>query len=401
MSYDDLLERLDESADGDDSTSPVRIAAFPDGSVDHCYTVTGLEGDRLDSRDALGRQLLEGEGDSFTLERTTVRPGGQAVNAAIQGHALGSDVTLVGHLEGSVLSDLPFETHSMGEPATIHVLAFDDEEILFSERHAEASEWGLEEFTTAVDPNRLETVDGLCCTNWVAFPGVTAVLESIYGGQETETESARQHEHERERERELEFERQHEYDHEHRRRDVPVVVDPGALGQADEEAIAGLFDTLARIDSSDSLATVVLSVNRAELDVATDVMGISSETATENERLESLREAIGISVVVLHGTDVAAAAVADDSSGGAGVEVETRAETRVDTVVDVEMLEADDVVITTGAGDRFSGALTVGLARGWNWEVTLAFANACAAHFVATGESADSSALESFVRENQ
>ena len=61
-------------------------------------------------------------------------------------------------------------------------------------------------------------------------------------------------------------------------------------------------------------------------------------------------------------------------------------------------LRPGDWALTLGAGDRFSGALAWALARDWPWEPALALGNACAAAFVATGETADLEALDARLR---
>lgn len=366
MSYDDLLERLDA-----DPFSEPRIWTLPDGSVDHCYAVTGLEGDRLASRESFGRQLIEGAGDSFGLEPTTTRSGGQAVNAAIQVDALGAEVTLFGHLEHPLLQ-FPFETRSMGEPSRIRVLAFGDEEVLLSESSPDAAAWGREEFRAALGPAECAAVDGLCVANWGSYRGVDEVIEWFAGGGTDARERTRM-------ETETEATTAAMDSATALLEGVPLVVDPGALGAASEAALDRLFDALA---AADSTLEVVLSVNRAECEAAAAAVGIAVERLDRRGLCSRLRSRLGVSAVVLHGTDVAVAATADGVTG-------------------VEMLPVDDVALTTGAGDRFSGALALALAEGWGRAAALALANACAAHFVATGDTAGRGRLEAFVRERR
>ncbi|MFC4436790.1 MULTISPECIES: carbohydrate kinase family protein [Natrialbaceae] len=310
---DALAERLESEF----AAERKRIVSLPDGSVDHCYRVTGVEGDPLDSRAELGRHLLD-DGETFPLERLEVRPGGQAVNASIQVDALGDDAALAGHLDHSVLADLPFETHSMGTPTTIRVLAFDGEECLFPERTERFAEWGVDDLLSVIDWTELADADALCCGNWVSFRGLTEVFERLA------TRSV----------------------------DCPLVLDPGAIGLAERAAITDLFDALAAADDS---LEVALSVSRSEYESAAEVVGVSGADPTAT--LSALRSALEITAVVFHGADEAIAA--------------TRAGT-----TRVETLEVDDPQLAIGAGDRFSGGLACALARKWPWDDALALGNA-------------------------
>lgn len=336
VSYAALVDRLGAERPDD----PRRIVSLPDGSVDHCYRVTGPGEAPLESRAALGRRLLE-DGETFPLEHLEVRPGGQAVNASRQIHALGDDAALVGHLDHSVLADLPFETHSMGPPATIRVLAFDGEECLFPERADRFAEWGVDDLLAVVDWADLADADALCCGNWVSFRGLTELFDRLAA----------------------------------RSVDCPLVLDPGAIGLAEHAAITDLFDALA---AADDPLEVALSVSQSEYEAAAEVVGVSGDDPTAT--LSALRSALEISALVFHGTDEAIAATRTGP-------------TRVETP------DVDDPKLTIGAGDRFSGGLACALARDWPWEDALALGNACASQFVATGETGDRSALASFVRE--
>lgn len=373
VSYDDLENRLGD-LERDDTRN---VVALPDGSVDHWYAVGGPGGERLASREAFGRRVLAGEGDTFPLEPLETRPGGQAVNAARQGHALGDDVTLVAALEHSVFADLAVETHSTGEPARIEVLSFDGEEVLLPERAPEGDGWDLETLAAAFDLERLRTADGLCCTNWVTYRGVAEVFEHL-AANPVEREG------------------------------VPLVCDPGAVGGVSASARRDLFDALTAAASSHE---VICSVNRAELEAAVDALDGesgdgeasgdgegeakgdresgdgdasrddgSSGDRSDLEALAAVRRATGIDAVVLHAADVAAAATSDGTER-------------------LEMLDVEEPRIATGAGDRFAAGLLCARARGWPWRTALALGNACAAHFVETGETADPAELRSFLED--
>ncbi|RKD95263.1 carbohydrate kinase family protein [Halopiger aswanensis] len=360
MSYDDVLTRLERLTSGG-ANDPQTIVALPDGSVDHWYAVVGEGGERLESPAAFARQLESGL-ETVSLEPLEVRPGGQAVNAALQAHALGEDVTLVGHLDHPVFDELPFDARSMGSPAHIRVLAFDGDDVLLAEPGPTA-EWRLEDLLAVIEWERLTGADALCCPNWVSVRGLTAVFERL--GSST-------------------------IDHR-----LPVVVDPGALETVEPSALADFFDALSQADSgdadpsADSGVELVISVNPTEFEAAAAVAledgaaQPASESAPEPtpERVESLRSALAVSGVVSHGSAAAVGATRSDA-------------------VSVPMLEIESPRTSTGAGDRFSGGLASALAREWPFETALALGNACAAAFVESAATADPAALRSFVREH-
>lgn len=359
MSYDALRDRLAAF----ESAAPRTVLSLPDGSVDRWYALSGAGGDRLEAAAAFADQLTAG-GRSFALEPVDDRPGGQAVNAAIQVHELGESATLVGHLDHPVLSEFPFETHSMGCPATIRVVAFDGDEVMFSEP-GPAEDWGIDELLSVVDWERVVGADALCCGNWVSVRGLAGVFDRLAAAPPDEP--------------------------------LPVVVDPGPIDAVEPAALADLFDALARADSPDA-AAVFLSVNPTELDAAAraaeggDVAGDGADSSGDagmdtdtdadagrvRDRASALRSALGVTGVVSHGSDAAVGA------------------TRDGTAI-VEMLDVGKPQRTTGAGDRFSAGLACGLARAWSLETALALGNACAAHFVGTGETADPSGIRSLL----
>ncbi|GAB3675690.1 PfkB family carbohydrate kinase [Halopiger thermotolerans] len=354
MSYDDLRPRLERLASGD-AGEPRDVVALPDGSVDHWYALVGEGGERIESPDAFARQLAAGL-ETASLEPLEVRPGGQAVNAALQAHALGEDVTLVGHLDHPVLADLPFETRSMGSPAHVRVLSFDGDDVLLAEP-GPAAEWGLAELRSVVDWERLVGADALCCPNWASVRGLAAVFERL-GSSPID-------------------------------RRLPVVVDPGALETVEPAALDSFLGTLSSADSADSDSSagsgveIALSVNPAEFAAAAAVAldaATESESKPTLERVETLRSALEVSAVVVHGPEAAVGATRSDA-------------------VRVPMLEIESPRTSTGAGDRFSGGLACALAHDWPLATALALGNACAAAFVASAETATPTTLRSFVRE--
>ncbi|QLK25069.1 carbohydrate kinase family protein [Natrinema zhouii] len=346
MSYDELCDRLDDL----DSSGARRVVTLPDGSVDCWYAIAGEGGDRLEEIDTFADQLATGT-RSFALEPIDARPGGQAVNAATQVHALGERATLVGHLDHPVLADFPFETHSMGTPATVRVIDIGSDELQFSEP-GPAADWGLEELLAVVDWDRIVDADALCCTNWVSVRGLTAVFDRLVS---TPPDMR-----------------------------LPIVVDPGPIDTVDPAALEGLFDALSRADSAATSLEIVLSVNPTELAAAvtaTDasdgaVDPVETSGARIRKRTAALRSTLDVSGVVSHGSDAAVGATRDD-------------------IAVVEMVDLGDPRRTTGAGDRFSAGLACALAREWPLEPALTLGNACAAHFVATGDTANLAAVRS------
>ncbi|ELY99199.1 PfkB family carbohydrate kinase [Natrialba asiatica] len=344
MSYDALSERLSvafdsEDAGGESDESGVRVVSLPDGSVDYFYSVEDPQGRRLDTPAAFGRRLTDGEA-TFPLTPTDTQPGGQATNAAMQIHELGERATLVGHLDHPVFDEFGFETYSMGTPATINVLEFGDGDVLLPEPGPTA-DWTIAALDAVVDWPDLIRADAFCCVNWVSVRGLTDVFDRL-ASDPPETNS------------------------------FPIIVDPGAIGVPDETAVEAFFRTLAETDAVGPL-DVVCSVNPTEFDRVAAVLDVDGDRS-HLDRLAAARTALGVHSVVIHGPEAARAATPDG-------------------VVSVDMLETATTKRTTGAGDRFSGALACALARGWSTELALALANACAAHFVATAETATPGAL--------
>ncbi|ELZ11315.1 PfkB domain-containing protein [Natrinema thermotolerans DSM 11552] len=317
---------------------PRHIVTLPDGSVDRWYALGGSGGDRFESADAFADRLAAGD-RTFSLEPTAVRPGGQAVNAARQVHALGDRPTLIGHLDHPVFPDFPFEMRSMGPPATVRVVDVGGEELQLAEP-GPAEDWGLAELLAVVDWDRLVGADALCCTNWVSVRGLTAVFDRLAATPPADP--------------------------------LPIVVDPGPIETVDPAALEGLFDVLSRADRADDSLAVVLSVNPTEFRAAARVVDVDAEPTADS--LAALRAALDLTGVVSHGPDAAIGA--------------TRTETAV-----AEMYDVGDPRRTTGAGDRFSAGLTCALARGRGLEPALSLGNACAAHFVETGDTADPAAV--------
>lgn len=345
MSYGNLCDHLDALEAGDGR----HVVALPDGSVDHRYALSGAGGASIEGVDEFTGQLADGS-RAFWLEATGVRPGGQAVNVAVQVDALGDSATLVGHLDHPVLADFPFETYSMGPPATVSVVAFDGDDLLFSEP-GPTEAWDVADLSAIVEWDQLVDADALCCANWVTVRGLTAVFDRLQSAPPAEF--------------------------------LAVVLDPGPIDAVEPAALADLFDALSRADAASDTLEVVLSVNPTELEAAVTAAdgadgAFDGAPDRNRDRAESLRSAVDVTGVVSHGADVAAGATRDESAV-------------------VDMLDVSEVTHTTGAGDRFSAGLACALARKWPLEAALALGNACAAHFVETGETADPGAVRSLL----
>jgi sugar/nucleoside kinase (ribokinase family) len=334
MSYDRLRSSL---ADGLECRD---LVALPDGSVDRYYTVTDARRDPVDTLDAFLDLLAGGGVGSLRLVPDGVRAGGEAVNTATQIHALDQVPKLYGHLDDPELGPFSFPTVSMGSPATVHVLTFDREEIMFSVESPDIRSWTLADLVaaTAVDPDEWLDEAVVVMQNWVGFPGMTDALRDLATlavGEAT------------------------------------VVFDPGDVTSAPADAIDSLCAALATLADA---TTVVLTANGAEIERLVEVLGIKPDDTLPEVRL---RDALGIMGVVRHETARAVAATG--------------------TITTVENFDADRVARQTGAGDRFDGGLAVGLAADLPWDETLALGNVCATYYVQHDRTATTKALLEFL----
>lgn len=127
--YAEVADRIQEE-------TTVAVTALPDGSVDTFYHVLDAGG-RVTSRERFGELVASGA-KSFRVEPRRSQPGGQAVNMALQADALGDEVRLFGHLgRGRFPFPFPFEAVSMGEPARVSVLSFEERDLMLSEASAD------------------------------------------------------------------------------------------------------------------------------------------------------------------------------------------------------------------------------------------------------------------------
>lgn len=316
----------------------VRVSAFPDGSVDTRYTVHH-GGEVVASRERFGECLASGEFAAFNLEDREVAPGGQMPNTAIQADALGAAAWLAGHLDHEVLDGLPFRTVSMGDPAAVTVFELQGGDVMFAMESEDLREWTLEDLTAAVS-DEFFAADAVCAGNWVSVPGMPEALRRIPDRLDADT----------------------------------FLFDPGKLAGYDPVRIRSLAGDLKGITAE---AETVLSISRGEFEALADAFGAGAEDDGDAARARELHEATGI-VVVLHAVEAALAATDDG-------------------VVRVPNVEVESTVRQAGAGDRFNGGLAAARGAGLGWEAALACGNACASHYVATGETGDPEALRDFV----
>lgn len=331
----DIRDRLaEEAAPG--------VTVLPDGSIDRRFEVVGPEGRPL-SRAALSEEILA---DVKTILTRPLgdEPGGQAVNAARQLHALGAETTLVGHLDDPIFGSLPVSRYSMGAPAEILLFELDDGVLMFAAESEDILSWTVERLRTAVGPPvaDLLSADAVLWTNWAAFPHATEGLSAI--GEMVEAGTV-------------------------------LVVDPGAVSTRPE---ADRVSFLEALGAAQQTFDVVVSPNRREADHL--AAAIDEPTDSRRHLAAVLRERAEIEAVVVHDVPSATVATADD-------------------VFDVPTVEEAIPSRHAGGGDRFSAGVTFGLAAGWEWAETVTLANACATHYLVTGDSGTPADLATLVGE--
>lgn len=327
--YAEVADRLQEG-------TTVDVTALPDGSVDTFYHVLDA-GSRVTSRERFGELVASGA-KSFRVEPRRSQPGGQAVNMALQAHALGDEVRLFGHL-GRGRFPFPFEVVSMGEPARVSVLSFEERDLMLSEASADIARWTVEDLRAAGGVDALRT-DAVCCGNWASLPGLTDALQAVAEEIAGDT----------------------------------FVLDPGDVTGVGSERARVFADALGALAGS---YEVVLSANRAEVEHLADRLDVDADE--DAAVVDGIRHAAGIAGVVLHGITEAVAATPEGE-------------------LTVPNLETVDPVTATGGGDRFSAGLAHARAAGWSWRGALALGNACASYHVERGESGSREALATYVR---
>jgi len=337
-------ERLAEHLTDPDGSLPV--VCLPDGSVDTlCRVYDGGEAP-VTSRETFGRHVANGDTRSVRLEEYDRQPGGQAVNAARQAHALGDEVTLFGHLDDPLLT-FPFETYSMGTPAEVTVLSFDRTDLMLSRTPPTIRDWSFASLQENAAPfrDRVERAGAVCLANWVTFRELTPAMRTLAT-----------------------------YD-----LDCPVVLDPGDLGGSAAKSVHDLRDAMRRLDET---TPVVLSANGGELRALAERLDVTPEARPARER--ELRTALDIAGVVRH-EEAAALAVTDERFDGSTTRVEN--------------FDARSITRRTGAGDRFTAGLAHALGNGLGVEAALALGNSCATYFIEHGETGTHEALAEFLAE--
>lgn len=333
MSYDELSEAL--LADDDESRT---VTALPDGSVDVYYSAYDIDGERIMDRETFAEKVVKNP-PAFPVTRESVEPGGQAVNMARQADALGSSVSLFGHLDHHVFEDFGFETTSMGSPSRVAVYPM-DEDVLFADRSEELADWDLENFRAAAEnPTEWLEADVVCLGNWVSVTGMT---DAIYELADASLDGG------------------------------VLLFDPGPISISSNKAIRELFDALSELESN---YDVVLSLNGSELAAGAAAVGLDGDG---RERLAGIRAEMEITAVVLHATDEAIGAT-------------------VEGTVAVPNRSVENPLRETGAGDRFGAGLAHALAREWNWKLALALANACGSYYVETAQTATKETLRNWL----
>lgn len=325
MGYERLQSRLTEGIDCRE------VIALPDGSVDRYATVANASGEQIPTQDALADRIASGA-RSLRLLPDEARPGGQAVNAAKQVHALGQSVRLYGHLDNPELGPFPFPAVSMGTPATVHVLAFEREELMLSVESSDIRDWTVDDLFDAASVAPDEWIDDavLVVQNWVGFPEMTAALDTL-----AEIDLG----------------------------PGPIVFDPGDISDVSIKSLQSLARGLSTLAES---ITTVITANDQELDQLAAALSVDAD---ETDRERCIRNKLGVEAVVRHAETCSVAATAE-------------------SVAVVENFDAREVARRTGAGDRFDGGLATALAADLSWDASLALGNACATHFVETGTTA-------------
>lgn len=341
--YDALVDQLR-------STPPApTITALPDGSVDYrCRVETGAGG-VPPSRKELGESIARGDHKSLRIVPELGEPGGQAVNLASGAHGFGADVTLFGHLDDPAMPEFPYATRSMGEPATVRILDFDDGALMLAEESGDILSWTFEDLrAAAADLGARLDADVCCCCNWVSFPNMPTALREL-------TDAALDH-----------------------GADGVFVLDPGDVVGSEPAALRDLLDVLSRLgDAYD----VVLNGNRRELQELASVVENDADGSTgrvEYDRMAALRDRADCYAVVMHARPEAAAATADG-------------------VVAIPNLTIGAPERWTGGGDRFGAGLAMALGAGWPIEAGLAMGNAAASYYVTQAQDPSPTELAEFV----
>lgn len=318
------------------------FATLPDGSVDRYCTLSAGAVGPIQTQKTLGREIHDANRSAFRMQVDTTEPGGQAVNVAQQLHAFESEVTCYGHLDDPVFDTLAFETVSMGDPALVYAFNFTDGDVMFVEESAVA-DWTLRELRQVANLSNVFTVDAICCSNWVSFPEMGPALHQL-----SDEDLPR----------------------------VPFVLDPGDIVGSAPNEIDALREALTALQDT---FDVIYNANREE--IRATAATLPAPPGDDRDRLTAIRKATGIEAVVMHARTEAVVSTAEG-------------------LTTVDNVRVDRPERHTGGGDRFTGGLGYGLASEWDWELALACGNACAAHYVKTGDTGTIDDIIKFIDSN-
>jgi len=332
--YSDLSEKLLDDGTGE-------VVTLPDGSVDIYYEIREGRGRPADTKQDFAEWIKDTATSSCRLREIDRTPGGQAVNTAKQSTTLGDNVVVFGHLKDPIFDSLDASTCSMGEPAEVNILVFEDGELMLSKVSPDFGDWDLETLRSFPEyPQRLRDADVICVQNWTSFDSMNDVLHGLSDEDLGSTY---------------------------------IVFDPGDITESGKSEISKLVPAIQDLGSENKL---VLSLNKAEMEYLIDMAEISGDELSR--RLEKLRSRLGLEAAVIHHENWA---LRSTSTG----------------VLRVLNLDTEQEKRTTGAGDRFNGGMAHALAADWSWEYALLLGNACAAYHVVTGETGNPESLVSFL----
>ncbi len=332
--YDTLLRRLDDAGSG-------KILTLPDGSVDIYYDVCGVKENPSETRDEFVDCLTDTGTNSCHLREIERTMGGQSVNTAKQCSALGDDVSVFSHTDDPIFDDLNATTYSMGEPARVNVLVFEDEELLLPQIPAHYSDWTLADLLALPDAREaLNEADVVCIQNWVSFDSMDSALRDLADEKIGSTD---------------------------------IVFDPGDITKRGKSDLVAMMDairyTAAEYD-------VLLSLNRDEMEHLLDVAEVSGYG--KKERIQKLCSKLRLRAAIMHHEERALAATETEE-------------------LSVPNISTEHERRKTGAGDRFNGGVAHAMAVGWDLKYALLLGNACASYYVENKETGTPESLSSFL----
>jgi hypothetical protein len=155
----------------------------------------------------------------------------------------------------AVFDDLAVPSRSMGAPARVDVLEFEDDELMLTAVPEHYDDW---ELSDALDCDgvdaALDEADAICVQDWVSFGKMDEALRALADEVAGPT---------------------------------TVVIDPGDVTHSDAGALAGLGDALRAVSETHE---VVLSLNHREMCCVLDAFALSG--SLPHDRLERLRETL-------------------------------------------------------------------------------------------------------------